>query len=1307
MQGSTSLRARAMWSHLAVAGVGLLGLVAALLLSQFLAAAANTELDRRAPALRSASEARAGLRASLAHVRGYLALTEPELRAAREEAWSVEIRPALDQLARLVDPARQPELDATRALAEELNEWQWHIVEAASSSANEPARQLFRDEARAAFDSLLVDVTACIELEKPRVGAGTGARLAQLADLRGALSAGHSKLATFAAVGGAGPESEYRRFRAVAARAEARLVSLGGLTPEQGRHLDSLRRALVRHDRLADEVLRLRRSNGGSAASGLLAAEAQPRAAELDRRLTALLTELRSESAAAQQSLGRITRWSNTLLLVLGLLAALAAWLLARSAASEIADRIQPLADAMGAMQRGEPAAALTVVGADEVADMTRSFNAMRDALAASQEALTQQLTASEAVSARQAAEAELRALGRRAESLEGFAPAGLAWLAKRGDIAAAVLWVHAGEGQRYVRAATWSYSDARAAELRPGDGLAGEALRQGHPLVLSPPPAGYLTLDSGLGGGAPGWVEVRPVRHGDQVVAVLEAAWVGPPSADQARLVDAVEPVLASVLAELRSQDARRVLLETTRQQADLLAGQQEELRQTNAELEHRSEHLQRSEAELVATAEELRQTNEELEEQSSELAQRSRMLEERNRALQKSSRELAERTAQIDEASQYKSEFLANMSHELRTPLNSVLILAGLLHEDRDGRLSDKQREFARTIKQAGTDLLALINEILDLAKVEAGHMELHVAPVPVSELLGSIGDLFGASATESGIELRLVHDEAPEVLQTDRGRVLQVLRNLVGNAVKFTSEGSVTVSCRRDPGEGLGGPAVAIDVEDTGIGIPAERLDAVFEAFQQVDGSTSRRFGGTGLGLSIAREMAALLGGDLSVKSTVGVGSTFRLRLPIGQPEAAAATEEPASTDPSTPAGAALAEPSAASGPRPDRLILIVEDDPTFGSVLVELARGLGLRAALAATAADAWTKLEALRPDALILDEGLPDRRGSELLADLRADPRFVDLPVHVVSGADEVPDLLRKQTLGVLKKPATQTELNGVFAHLKDEIARRPGRLLVVEDDDILRAQLGELLGSDTVTVEAASSVEEARDRLAAATFDCVILDLGLPGSPGIELLRELRSSEGAQPAVVIYTGRDLSRAELRELEQLGDSVVLKSGRAPERLLEETRLFLHRVGLDTGAGPSVSVPDLDTLGGATVLVVDDDIRNVYALSAVLEGVGIVVRVAENGAEAIEEVQADAPDAVLMDMMMPVMDGYDAIRALRADARFAELPIIALTAKAMKADRARCLEAGASEYLSKPVDVDRLLSLLGVWLGSRAP
>ncbi len=860
-----------------------------------------------------------------------------------------------------------------------------------------------------------------------------------------------------------------------------------------------------------------------------------------------------------------------------------------------------------------------------------------------------------------------------------------------------------------------------------PGEGLVGQCAQSRQPIELDEVPPDYVAIDSGSGHAKPLYITILPVLLRDHLLGVFEVAGFHKLTPLQREMLDELLPTVALTLENLNRAITTQELLEQSREQANELRlsevnlrQQQEALQTVNDNLHHKTLELEEQSQRLLASEEELRVQAEELQESNDELREKTHTLNEQTRTLQALQHETEQKAQELAQASRYKSEFLANMSHELRTPLNSLLILSHSLAENREGNLDAEQVESAQIIHGAGSSLLKLINDILDLSKIEAGKMELVLEDLPLTQFTRRLRRTFEHVARERSLGFTVSLDEGlPEAIHTDPTRLEQVINNLLSNAFKFTAKGSVQVDIGR-PAEGQEIPdaladklLLAIRVRDTGIGIPQDKQARVFNAFEQVDASTSRQYGGTGLGLSICRHMCALLGGELHLRSQPGEGSEFTLLLPE-RIEAAAATPTATATD--REKAASLATPALQTPPSNgipddrerlaagDATILIVEDDLAFARILAGMVRDKGYKVLHAADGESGFGLARRYRPLGILLDVMLPGMDGWAVIERLKEDPATQHIPVHFLSATGEVSRGLELGAVGFLTKPVSREAIEEAFERLQHFAAGRTRRLLVVEDDGGARYVVRNLLQHDQVEIDEAATAEQALEMIASTGYDCIVLDLGLPGLSGLELLEQL-AQRGNVPPVVIYSGRELSHEENLQLRQYTDSIVIKGARSSDRLLDEVSLFLHSIRRPGGApaAPEGDPPTDGELQGRRVLLVDDDMRNLFALSKVLRSWGLQVAMAQDGYKALQALdQEPLPELVLMDIMMPVMDGFEVIRAIRKQPRLAGLPVIALTAKAMRGDREQCLAAGANDYLSKPVDLDKLLSMIRVWL-----
>ncbi|MEQ8981632.1 MAG: response regulator [Deltaproteobacteria bacterium] len=836
---------------------------------------------------------------------------------------------------------------------------------------------------------------------------------------------------------------------------------------------------------------------------------------------------------------------------------------------------------------------------------------------------------------------------------------------------------------------------------IRPGEGLVGEIANAHRAVFDLDVSANPVRGSYGLGEILLKHIAVIPLVSDDSVRGVLQLALPRPLDAIRQDWLQSIAENVAIAMEAAESRALMKVLLEKSEVQSLALREQ----------------------------AEELRTSNEELEVSRKEIEARNEALERQQRDLETAAAELEERAQQLDRASKYKSEFLANMSHELRTPLNSMLILSEGLCHNPDGNLTERQLDSLRIIDDGGRELLRIINDILDLSKVEAGRMTLQIQPESVQGIVDTMHDQFTAVAEKKNVALTVEVDErVPDELVTDGRRLEQILRNLIGNALKFTPQGSVSVRVQpvastmvlRDPSLDASS-CLAIAVRDTGIGISRENHTAVFEAFQQADGSTSRTYGGTGLGLAVSRQLATLLAGEIHLESELGHGSTFTLVLPVRHPDGSQDSyprvprrprrAEPRPASPATPAPKVAPPPLeevAPEAPASERALLIVEDDAVFAELLAERARGANYDPVICGSGKEAILVAQRIDPKGIVLDLGLPDIDGMKVLEQLKQTLTTRHIPVHVVSAHACRAEVLRLGALGFVQKPIGEQDMVGVFERLAALESRPVARVLVVEDDVATQTAIREALDSPKLELFVVDTAEAALEALSAERFDCIVLDLRLPDMSGEDLLAQLDESH---PPVVVYTASELDDVRLVELSEHTHSIVLKGARTPDRLLDEVSLFLHQVERDLPAPQRATLNRLydkeEVLRGRKALVVDDDMRNVFALTELLQRHGLEVVQAKNGKVALEQLDAHPNvDVVVMDIMMPIMDGYEATRRIRALPEYKELPIIAVTAKTLPEDRDACLAAGASDYISKPMSPENLLALMRVLLFQNA-
>ncbi|MDU9050227.1 MAG: response regulator [Candidatus Electrothrix sp. Rat3] len=879
--------------------------------------------------------------------------------------------------------------------------------------------------------------------------------------------------------------------------------------------------------------------------------------------------------------------------------------------------------------------------------------------------------------------------------------------------------------------------------EFALGEGIAGQAALEKKTIIMRKVPDDYFWVRSGLGKRKPDTLIVVPFVYNESVKAVLELGAFTDFTELQISFLENVGEKLAVAINGAQARNQLQDALVMTTEQTNILQSQQDELRASNEELEEQTQRLRASEEELQVNQDELVATNEQLEEKNRSLNRQKETIEQANKELKSSRREIERKAEEVARASKYKSEFLANMSHELRTPLNSLLLLAQTLEQNRKGNLTEDDVESITIIRKSGQDLLSLINDILDLSKIEAGRMSLIRDDIAMAEVLAELKRTFLHLAEEKGLALHFtLAEDVPEVIRSDRTRLDQILKNLLSNALKFTEHGAITVSVSLciDPStfpDIIGQDIIALSVQDSGVGIPQDKQKIIFEAFQQADGGTARKYGGTGLGLSISRELAELLGGEIRMESKEGEGATFILYLPVLMPEqekrreqdkylkrysgrysARAAlpiqsiSEEIARGQDKDKKPQAYIADDRENLQENDRTVLVVEDDACFAELLVRECHEKGLKCLVSPSGEDGLELAEEYVPAAIILDLKLPGISGWEVLETLKNQLETRHIPVHIISAAEVDEAAARNKGVVALQKPVSQEQLEIAFVNIRETSRQRIRKLLVADPDAEQRTSAIALIDHNDVESEEAGSGQEVLERLKQHRYDCLVMGLDFPDMSGLALLQqlkgELKADKAALPPVIIYTDRKLSREETGELRQYAVSIIIKGLMSQERLLDEESLFLHRMISRLPEKKQRMIRNLHEddaiFQEKRILLVDDDMRNVFALAKVLRDRGMITVKAEDGIRALEMLEQEEFDLVLMDIMMPVMDGYETITKIREQPQYDDLPIIALTAKAMQDDRRRCLAVGANDYLAKPMDTERLLALLRLWLYS---
>jgi CheY-like chemotaxis protein/signal transduction histidine kinase/CHASE3 domain sensor protein len=862
------------------------------------------------------------------------------------------------------------------------------------------------------------------------------------------------------------------------------------------------------------------------------------------------------------------------------------------------------------------------------------------------------------------------------------------------------------------VLAAGISLNKQARTEIQFGEGIAGQSARSGREIYLEDIPETQVAIEYSAGTIKPVALAAVPVFFETRLKGVMEIGATRPFSSTVIDFLRTASFNIGMAIHSAKDHQRLQELLAETQAQAEELQSQHSELENINAELEAQAEKLQASEEELKVQQEELQQANQELEE-------RSRLLEEKNELILERNLEIQEKADQLAQSTRYKSEFLANMSHELRTPLNSILLLSRLLSENHGNNLSQDQIEYANVIQSSGKGLLTLIDEILDLSKIEAGKMELEYADVRIEHITGELQSLFAPLAMEKGIGFEInIGKDVPASFEIDKLRLDQILRNLISNALKFTKKGSVQLTVRKQGGD------MHFAVKDTGIGIAKEKQQTIFDAFQQADGSTRRLFGGTGLGLSISRELARLLGGEILLESEEGKGSEFTLVLPQKK-HAVIQQAEPSTAYTAAPQPEKRQQPEQDNDfvtdviPSPldddrneikngDKVILIIEDDTNFAKALLDYTRAKGYKGIVAVRGDEGIALAKQFRPLGILLDIQLPVMSGWDVMDELKSNPQTRPIPVHMMSSYQAKTKGLSKGAVDFISKPVAFEKLGEIFSKIENALTRHPKKVLIVEENTQHAKALAYFLGNYNVASEIKTSIHESIEALGKKEVDCVILDMGMPGQQAYNTLDEVKKTPGLEDIpIIIFTGKNLSQSEEARIKQYANSIVVKTAHSYQRILDEVTLFLHLVEENKGEAKKSRYKRMgeinEVLKGKTVLLADDDVRNIFSLTKSLENYGMNVISAIDGKEALNQLELHPKiDMVLMDMMMPEMDGYETTRRIRKMPRFRNLPVIAITAKAMTGDREKCIAAGASDYITKPVDVDQLISLLRVWL-----
>lgn len=1295
----------------------------------------------------------------------------------RREAWQ-GIDESLFKIKRLALSAlSQTQISRLENKLNEARLIQQQIEEIAQSESNFPGLQVFFNQATPRAQQIINAITLTIEWENElAVEPSRKQLLKNLADFRGSFTSALMAAQAFLLSNQEVYFLEFERHRSWHEDAWLNVQQQQALLSQQ-QNIQIQKVARLRQEfwQLLPQIFELRRSNAWDQAENSWREQLGPLTRALKNQLVEI--ELAQQAladqslAAGQDGLADLTGVASIALFLAALITVCIAYLLNRQIGRSLSQSIA-VADRVAG---GDFSANVQLLGITEIRQLSRSLAKMtqtlrditqhakkiekgdyaqdftpkgeQDLLGIALNAMTKNLRKAHQLSQEQtwlkAGQADI------AERLTGTRTAGQIYQIAcdfcSSYLGAEVGALYALEGEQYQLQASYAYKcrNTQSTQFKLGEGLIGQAALEGKLLYFSGLPEEHVSMsvDSGLGHSFARHIVAVPVKdkqQGGAVLAVLVIASVNSFSGVGIELLELCADSIAQALASALSRERLQELLEESQQQAEELESQQQDLKAANEELEQQTQELKRSEEELREQRSQLTQAN-------TELTERTDTLQKQKIEIENARIELQHRAEQLAVSSKYKSEFLANMSHELRTPLNSLLLLSQSLARNSEGNLTEDQLEDIEVIYNGGQSLLTLINEILDLSKVEAGKLKLISDRVDLHSFVARLKRQFDPVAKEKNLEFKItISALAPKDIETDELRLEQVLRNLLSNAFKFTEQGYVELCIEPVAGDVQFSSStltpdnsLSFVVRDTGIGIEQDMQKAIFEAFQQADGSTSRAFGGTGLGLTISREFSLLMGGELQLVSEVNKGSTFSLYIPRRKQADNEKQDEPPSLHDVQPkqalpksdfvkvhGDALLAEPQADkeagnnaivttdppenSAEGRSSTILIVEDDSQFASILSDIARKHQFDPVVCSQAKQALNMVQQAHPSAVILDIGLPDMDGMMLLDTLKSQPKTRQIPVHIVSGKNKDPKALQKGAIDFLTKPVSLEQMEQVFAKFEVLLQKHIKHLLLVEDDNDACKVIKQVLQQKGLELHVANDGGTAMQVLKQHQIDCCIVDLNLPDISGFELLERMDTEPGLTlPPIIVYTAQDLSRDEYHQLLRFTDKIVLKTDHAPVRLQDEVELFLHSV--EQQLPPSVMAAKQSDiisqpidLSGFHVLLVDDDLRNTYALSKLLKEQGLAVTMADNGQLALEKLQqSEQFDLVLMDIMMPVMDGFEAMRHIRADIS-QSLPIIALTAKAMSEDKQKCLEAGASDYLAKPVDINVLISMMKIWL-----
>ncbi|MGR3177571.1 MAG: response regulator [Candidatus Anammoxibacter sp.] len=1275
----------------------------------------------RTPTVQASLTMLNGVNHSLAALRGWMIVEDERFRKERRIAWDVEIRPAHRKLqdisTRGSDSSNSRNLETLENYLTELRGYQQEIEDIAHTKENTPAVKILMDEAVPLAKIMAKNITMIIDLEKEQEATPIRKELfGIMADIRGSLGLGLANMRTYILTGNEKFKAEFLRQWDKNTR---RFGSLGEnvnmLTSEQIEAYNIFRKNRMIFTTLPKKMFDIRESNEWNLANAWLKTKAAPIAFDIKGIVERLVKD---QNELISSDINRINLhkkyMDNINLIILAVsipFAVIVAFFVTRAVTGPVS-RLTKIAIQLG---KGELSVRSNINTDDEIGLLAQSFDKMANDLDSLSKKQNDQNWLNTNI-------ANITSKSQLTLDLESLAGLFITEITPLMQAAYSVVYIKEIEEDEPVFVLYGSYGcknqENVTSRFRLQEGLIGQCAFEKRPILLTRVPSNHIKVVTALGKSSPINILLQPFLAKNDVVGVIEIASFHEFTHIQEKLLIELSQPVANIINAIQANRTEELLTKT-----------QELLEESQAQ----SEQLQTQQKELKTTNEELVASEETLKTQQEELKSANEVLEEQRAEIESKNVEIQKKAYDIETGSTYKSEFLANMSHELRTPLNSILLLSRFLAEDKDNNLQKDQVEMAENISSSGKDLLNLINDILDLAKIESGKVDLILGDVPLNSFTAYVKQNFNHQAKDKGLALKAeLANGLPDNIYTDIQKTEQVLKNLISNALKFTAEGTVVFSVQRpEPNVNFvkdnlkHNTCIAFVVRDTGPGIPKERQVEIFEAFKQVDGTINRKYGGTGLGLSISNELARLMGGEIHVQSEEGKGSTFTLYLPerldiVESPEPEIV--EPVKPQPvftsSTESNQTVNNEkiqvvqsipddrdNITSG---DKTLLIIEDDIKFANIIMKLGREKGFKCVATENGESGLRLVHDCNASAIILDIILPGISGMVVLDRLKEDPKTRHIPVHMFSVEDNKHTAIKFGAVGFHTKPVSSEEIEESFRRIEHVISGKLKQILVVEDDEIARKAITGLLGNGDITISSVSTGSEALKLLGKKYFDCMVLDLGLADMSGFDLLEKIKNDAVlATIPVIVYTGKELSKEDETRLRKYTESIIVKGVKSHERLLDEASLFLHRVESNLPKEKQRMIRMVhnteNVFKNKTVLLVDDDMRNVFALKKFLQNKGLEVVVAVNGQESLEALDKNPEiDIVLMDIMMPVMDGYEAMQKIREQDRFKNLSIIALTAKAMKEDRAKCIEAGANDYLPKPIDIDKLTSLLRVWL-----